>query len=73
MRALVAALTLVLLALPVLPAAPARAQLSAGPGKTSLQNGAPKAEQKPKVDDKAYSNALGNLPDKKYDPWKGVR
>ena len=39
-----------------------------------LQNdGAQKEAAKPKVDDKAYGNALGNLPDKAYDPWKGVR
>ncbi len=31
------------------------------------------AEQKPKVDEKAYSAALRNLPDKQYDPWHGVR
>ncbi len=31
------------------------------------------AEQKPKVDDKAYKNALKSLPDKPYDPWHGAR
>jgi len=31
------------------------------------------AEQKPKVDDKAYAAALKGLPDKKYDPWQGKR
>jgi len=30
-------------------------------------------EQKPRVNDKAYNSALQNLPDKKYDPWHGVR
>jgi hypothetical protein len=28
---------------------------------------------KPKVDEKAYSAALKDLPDKKYDAWHGVR
>ena len=31
------------------------------------------AEQKPKVDDKAYKNALKSLPDKPYDPWHNAR
>jgi hypothetical protein len=31
------------------------------------------ADQKPKVDEKAYDAALKSLPDKKYDPWSGVR
>jgi hypothetical protein len=31
------------------------------------------AASKPKVNDKAYESALKNLPDKQYDPWRGVR
>ena len=27
----------------------------------------------PKAIDKAYNAALKNLPDKQYDPWRGVR
>jgi len=35
---------------------------------------AAKAEAlKPKVDEKAYSSALRNIPEKQYDPWRGVR
>jgi len=30
-------------------------------------------DQKPKANDKAYDAALHNLPDKQYDPWRGVR
>jgi hypothetical protein len=30
-------------------------------------------ETKPKANDKAYNSALGNLPDKQFDPWRGVR
>ena len=26
-----------------------------------------------KANDKAYNAALKNLPDKQYDPWRGVR
>jgi hypothetical protein len=26
-----------------------------------------------KANEKAYSSALKNLPDKQYDPWRGVR
>ena len=28
---------------------------------------------KVKANDKAYNSALHNLPDKKFDPWRGVR
>jgi hypothetical protein len=30
-------------------------------------------DAKAKANDKAYSSALKNLPDKQYDPWRGVR
>jgi hypothetical protein len=30
-------------------------------------------EPRAKANDKAYSQALRNLPDKQYDPWRGVR
>ena len=30
-------------------------------------------ESKVKANDKAYNAALKNLPDKQYDPWRGVR
>jgi hypothetical protein len=30
-------------------------------------------ETKVKANDKAYSSALKNLPDKQFDPWRGVR
>jgi hypothetical protein len=30
-------------------------------------------EAKVKVNDKAYNAALKNLPDKKFDPWQGMR
>jgi len=30
-------------------------------------------EPKAKANDKAYNSALRNLPDKQFDPWRGVR
>jgi hypothetical protein len=30
-------------------------------------------ETKAKANDKAYNSALRNLPDKQFDPWRGVR
>jgi hypothetical protein len=36
-------------------------------------SGQQKAANKPKVDEKAYNNALSTLPDQKYDPWKSMR
>jgi len=62
MRTLVIALAMVLLTLP------ASAQGKGGPPGEKKQT-----ETKPKVDDSAYKNALGNLPNKKYDPWKDMR
>jgi len=66
MRTFVIMLTIALLALP------AHAQ-QAGTKAGKLQNGAQKEDDKPKVDDRAYRNSLGNLPDKKFDPWKDMR
>jgi hypothetical protein len=60
----------------------AQAQLGQVPGQLPGANvgaNASKAEQqgqkavKPKADEKAYNSALGNIPDKRYDPWRGVR
>ena len=64
MRALVMAVA----ALALL-AVPAQAQMA---GKRGQQGDGPKAEdKKPKVDDKAYQEALKRIPDskEKYDPW----
>jgi len=51
-------------------AAPAQAQMAGG--KRGNQSDNTKAEEKkPKVDDKAYQEALKRIPDskEKYDPW----
>ena len=44
-----------------------------GGGGRKHQQTAEKPAEKPKVDDKAYKNALKSLPDKPYDPWHGAR
>ena len=61
MAALVAASLLI-------PASPAFAQMKKG------SHGAPPAEKKPKVDEKAYKAALDRIPvpKKPYDPWGQV-
>lgn len=47
---------------------------SAGGGHRGHQAKADKSTaQKPKVDEKAYADALKVLPDKQFDPWHGVR
>jgi len=46
---------------------------SGGGGRQHQQKSDKPAEQKPKVDDKAYNAALKSLPDKPYDPWHGAR
>jgi hypothetical protein len=50
-------------------AVPAAAQM--GGGKRHGGGGEAKSEQKPKVDEKAYQDALKRIPDPKdkYDPW----
>ena len=44
-----------------------------GGGRKHEQKSDKPAEQKPKVDDKAYQNALKSLPNKPYDPWHNAR
>jgi hypothetical protein len=44
-----------------------------GGGRQHQQKSEKPAEQKPKVDDKAYNAAVKGLPDKPYDPWHGAR
>jgi hypothetical protein len=61
-------------------AAPAYAQMGGGMGKGSqMGKGLPDekkdprtAEQK-KKDDSAYKDAVGRIPDQKFDPWGKVR
>jgi hypothetical protein len=65
----VAAVLLAVLALP------AQAQMG-GMGKHGPSGGETKTEdKKPKVDEKAYKDALKRIPEpkEKYDPWSGAR
>ena len=53
----------------------ASAQAQMGGGRRHQQDSGQKADNKPKVDDKAYKAALERIPDpkEKYDPWGGAR
>jgi hypothetical protein len=59
-----------LLALLVLPA-----QAQMGGGKRNHDNNTKTEEKKPKIDEKAYNEALKRIPEpkEKYDPWSGAR
>ena len=50
----------------------AQAQMGGG---SKRQGNAPKADNTPKVDEKAYKAALDRIPEpkEKYDPWSGAR
>jgi hypothetical protein len=50
----------------------AQAQMGAG---SKRQGNAPKADNAPKIDEKAYKAALERIPEpkEKYDPWSGAR
>jgi len=73
MRWLIATLALALMA------ASAQAQLGSIAPSSNIGRDVAKAQDKanqsgkPKVDEKAYNSALRNLPDKQFDPWRGVR
>lgn len=51
----------------------AMAQMGGGRGLRNMSDG--KKEEKPKIDEKAYKDALERIPEakEKYDPWGGVR
>ncbi len=42
-------------------------------GQHAANAGSVADDPKVKANDKAYNAALKNLPDKQYDPWRGVR
>lgn len=73
---LIAALASALMASALMMAS-AQAQMSGGQMGQHGSHGRKQPDKsespKPKVDEKAYSAALHSLPDKKYDPWHGVR
>lgn len=51
------------------------AQAQMGGGRRHQQDSGQKADNKPKVDEKAYKAALERIPESKerYDPWGGAR
>jgi hypothetical protein len=51
------------------------AQAQMGGGRRHPNESGQKADNKPKVDEKAYKAALERIPDskEKYDPWSGAR
>lgn len=53
----------------------ASAQAQMGGGRRQQQDSGRKADNKPKVDEKAYKAALERIPEskEKYDPWGGAR
>lgn len=53
----------------------ASAQAQMGGGRRQQQDSGQKADNKPKVDEKAYKAALERIPEskEKYDPWSGAR
>lgn len=53
----------------------ASAQAQMGGGRRHQQDSGQKADNKPKVDEKAYKAALERIPEpkEKYDPWGGAR
>jgi hypothetical protein len=70
MRILVIAATVV-----ALTCATAQAQMGGGGRHQRGDDGAAKADNKPKVDEKAYKAALERIPEpkEKYNPWGGAR
>jgi hypothetical protein len=51
----------------------AASQVGSNASKSSHMNDGKEAEGKVKANDKDYNAALRNLPNKQYDPWRGVR
>jgi hypothetical protein len=71
MKIAIAKLTIAALAV-ALTAAGAQAQ-GMGGHRRNQQSADKTASPKPKADEKAYNNALNNLPNKPYDPWHIAR
>jgi hypothetical protein len=75
MRLIVMAMAAVLLVVPVVPA---YSQMGAN---KSISQPSPRAPEKKdektpeqkKADEKAYKDAIGRIPDQKFDPWRTVR
>jgi hypothetical protein len=65
---------ILVIAAAVLALTAASAQAQMGGGRRQPNEG-PKADNKPKIDEKAYKAALERIPEPKdkYDPWSGAR
>lgn len=68
-------LTVAAALLALLVAVPANAQMGGGGGRHHKGADTKADDKKPKVDEKAYNEALKRIPDpkEKYDPWGGAR
>lgn len=66
---------ILVIAAAVLALAVASAQAQMSGGRRQPNEGGQKADNKPKVDEKAYKAALERIPEskEKYDPWSGAR
>jgi hypothetical protein len=75
MRLIIGAMAAVLLTVPTVPA---YSQQTGGIPKGSMQ-APPKKEkdektpEQKKAEEKAYNDAVGRIPDQKFDPWRSVR
>jgi len=65
MRTIITVVTIVLLTVPA-----CSQEMSGG---KRHRNAEQKTEKPKKPDDKAYNAALGRIPDRTYDPWRGTR
>jgi hypothetical protein len=75
MRLLMMAMPAVLLTLPV---APAYSQVGANksiaqPSPHQPEKKDEKTPEQKKVEEKAYKDAIGRIPDQRFDPWRNVR
>ena len=66
---------ILVIAAAVLALTAASAQAQMGGGRRQPNEAGAKADNKPKVDEKAYKAALERIPEpkEKYDPWSGAR
>ena len=66
---------ILVIAAAVLALTAASAQAQMGGGRRQPNEAGAKADNKPKVDEKAYKAALERIPEPKdkYDPWSGAR
>jgi len=76
MRLIIAAMAVALLAVPAVPAYSQQAGPNSRGGGMQAPPKKDKEEKTPeqkKAEDKAYKDAVGRIPDQKFDPWRSVR